>query len=136
MRFLHAADLHIDSPLRGLEAYEGAPADRIRSATREAFENLITLATDECVDFIVLAGDLFDGKWPDIRTGLWTAAQFRRLERKGIPVYLIRGNHDAVSEVRQRVNYPLSAGKHSVYEGGIRVPFTVLGPGIEPATLD
>lgn len=106
MRFLHAADLHIDSPLRGLETYEGAPADRIRSATREAFENLVTLAIDECVAFVVLAGDLFDGKWPDIRTGLWTANQFRRLERADIPVYLIRGNHDAVSEVRQRVRWP------------------------------
>lgn len=106
MRFLHAADLHIDSPLRGLEAYDGAPADRIRSATREAFENLISLAIGENVDFVILAGDLFDGKWPDIRTGLWTANQFRRLEREQIPVYMIRGNHDAVSEVRQRVRWP------------------------------
>lgn len=119
MRFLHAADLHIDSPLRGLEAYEGAPAERIRSATREAFENLVTLAVDERVDFVVLAGDLFDGKWPDIRTGLWTANQFRRLERAGIPVYLIRGNHDAVSEVRQRVRWPAN-----VYEFPVDEPAT------------
>jgi len=38
-------------------------------------------------------------------------------------------------EVRERVNHPLSAGKHSVYEGGIRVPFAVLGPGIEPGSI-
>lgn len=125
MRFLHAADLHIDSPLRGLEAYEGAPADRIRSATREAFENLITLAVDETVDFVVLAGDLFDGKWPDIRTGLWTANQFRRLERVGISVYLIRGNHDAVSEVRQRIRWP-----DNVHEFPVDAPATIVDENI------
>lgn len=121
MRFIHAADLHIDSPLRGLEAYEGAPADRIRSATREAFENLISLAIDECVDFVLLAGDLFDGKWPDIKTGLWTVNQFRRLERRGIAVYLIRGNHDAVSEVRKRIRWP-----ENVHEFPVDAPKTVI----------
>lgn len=121
MRFIHAADLHIDSPLRGLEAYEGAPADRIRSATREAFENLISLAIDECVDFVLLAGDLFDGKWPDIKTGLWTVNQFRRLEKKGIAVYLIRGNHDAVSEVRKRIRWP-----ENVHEFPVDAPKTVI----------
>lgn len=106
MKFIHAADLHIDSPLRGLEAYEGAPVDRIRNATRESLENLVTLAVAEQVDFVIVAGDLFDGKWRDMATGLWTAQQFRRLDRENIPVYLIRGNHDAASEVRQAVSWP------------------------------
>ncbi|MBM82862.1 MAG: DNA repair exonuclease [Planctomycetaceae bacterium] len=114
LRFLHCADLHIDSPLRGLEAYEGAPVERLRSATRESFENLITLAVRERVAFVVIAGDLFDGKWQDIQTGLWTAAQFRRLEREEIPVYLLRGNHDAASEVRQRVRWPDNVREFSV----------------------
>ena len=78
-RFIHCADLHIDSPLRGLQAYEGAPVDRLRRATRDAFQNLITLAIDEAVAFVLIAGDLFDGRWPDMSTGLWTARQFRRL---------------------------------------------------------
>jgi DNA repair protein SbcD/Mre11 len=121
MRFLHAADLHIDSPLRGLEAYEGAPVERIRSATREAFENLISLAIDESVDFVLLAGDLFDGKWPDIKTGLWTANQFRRLQNHEIPVYLIRGNHDAASEVRKRVRWP-----ENVHEFPVDKPETII----------
>lgn len=106
MRFLHAADLHIDSPLRGLEAYDGAPVARLRNATREAFERLVTLALEQRVDFVVLAGDLFDGKWPDVKTGLWTAAQFRRLAREAIPVFVLRGNHDAASLVRQAVSWP------------------------------
>ena len=62
-RFLHAADLHIDSPLRGLGRYEGAPVEALRVATRTAFENLVQLAIDEAVGFVVLAGDVYDGGW-------------------------------------------------------------------------
>lgn len=39
-KFIHAADIHLDSPLRGLERYEGAPVQRIRDASRIALENL------------------------------------------------------------------------------------------------
>ncbi len=116
-RFIHAADLHIDSPLRGLETYAGAPVDRLRGATREALENLVTLAIDRQVDFVVLAGDLFDRQWQDMNTGLRTADQFRRLHRASIPVYLIRGNHDAASKVRSVVRWP-----DNVHEFSVRKP--------------
>ena len=53
--FIHAADLHIDSPLRGLESYDGAPAERLRGATRQAFMNLVDLAIRQRVQFIILA---------------------------------------------------------------------------------
>ena len=56
MRFLHAADIHIDSPLRGLDRYEGAPVDDVRGATRRAFENLVATALSERVDFVVIQG--------------------------------------------------------------------------------
>jgi len=114
MKFIHAADLHIDSPLRGLADYEGAPVDRIRSATRDSFDNLVTLAIDERVDFVIIAGDLFDGKWPDISTGLWTIRQFQRLQRVDIDVYMIRGNHDAASEVLHRLRWPANVHDFSV----------------------
>lgn len=116
MKFVHAADLHVDSPLRGLERYEGAPVERLRRATRDAAENVVSLALDEEVDFLVIAGDLFDGKWRDMQTGLWMAGQFRRLERAGIPVYLLRGNHDAASEVPQRIDWPSNVHEFSVDE--------------------
>lgn len=104
--FIHAADLHIDSPLRGLEAYEGAPLQQLRGATRKAANALVQLAIEESVDFVVIAGDLFDGKWQDMRTGLWTAARFRELDRAGIQVFLLQGNHDAASKVRQAIRWP------------------------------
>lgn len=69
-RFLHAADIHLDSPLRGLSRYDGLPEDDIRGATRAAFDNLVQRAIDEAVNFVVIAGDLFDGDWKDMGTGL------------------------------------------------------------------
>ena len=70
-RFLHAADLHLDSPLRGLAQYEGAPIEELRGATRAALRELVTQAIELQVDFLVIAGDLYDGDWPDRHTGLF-----------------------------------------------------------------
>jgi len=106
MRLLHAADLHLDSPLRGLERYEGAPVDQIRGATRRAFENLIELCLAERVDALLLAGDLYDGDWKDYGTGLFFAAQLARLRESGTRVYIIRGNHDAASQVTRSLKLP------------------------------
>lgn len=105
-RFLHAADLHIDSPLRGLEADPDAPADRIRTATRAAYTNLVDLALRTQVAFVLIAGDLFDGEWQDWRTGRFFAQETARLTRAGIRVFCIRGNHDAASVVTGRLALP------------------------------
>ena len=75
VKFVHAADLHIDSPLRGLDKYEGAPAARLRAATRRALENLVALCIEEQASFLLLAGDVFDGGWKDFSTGLFFASQ-------------------------------------------------------------
>lgn len=61
MRFVHCADLHLDSPLRGQERYDGAPVQDMREATRRSFTNIIDLALEREVDFILIAGDVFDG---------------------------------------------------------------------------
>lgn len=105
-RFIHAADPHLDSPLRGLEVHEGAPTDVLRGATRRAFENLVQLAIDERVDFVLIAGDLYDGDWKDYSTGLFFRGQMVRLNASGIPVYLIAGNHDAASVISKRLSLP------------------------------
>lgn len=106
MKFLHAADLHIDSPLRGLSAYEGAPVEQIRGATRRAVENLVDAAISHAVDLVVIAGDVFDGDWKDYSTGLFWVAQLSRLEATGIPVVFVAGNHDAASEISRRLRLP------------------------------
>ena len=114
MKFVHVADPHIDSPLRGLDAHKGAPVEQLRGATRAAFAGVVSLAIEEAVDFVVIAGDLFDGPWQDVRTGVWTASELRRLDDAGIAVYLIRGNHDAASRVRQAIRLPACVREFSV----------------------
>jgi len=106
LRFLHAADVHLDSPMRGLERYEGAPVPEIRAATRRALENLVALAIDEAVDFVLLAGDLYDGDWRDYNTGLFFSGEMGRLHEAGIPVFLIAGNHDAASQITKALRAP------------------------------
>lgn len=104
--FLHAADIHLDSPLRGLDRYEGAPAAEIRGATRSALENLVDLALRERVAFVVIAGDLYDGDWKDFDTGLFFVRQMRRLREADIPVLGIYGNHDAASKITRSLVLP------------------------------
>jgi len=105
-RFVHTADIHLDSPLKGLSGHEGRVADRIRTATREAFDNLIGQTIDEEADFIIIAGDLFDGEWRDYHTGLFFASQMGRLAKAGIPAFVLYGNHDAESQITRRLELP------------------------------
>jgi DNA repair exonuclease SbcCD nuclease subunit len=106
MKFIHTADLHLDSPLKGLAAYADAPANRLRTATRDAFHNLVTRSIDERVDFMVIAGDVYDGDWKDFNTGLFFVRQMGRLRNAGISVYLLYGNHDADSEMTRGLELP------------------------------
>ena len=104
--FLHAADIHLDSPLRGLEGYADAPVAQLRQATRRAFDNLIALAIEERVSFILLAGDLYDGDWKDYHTGLFFIERLSRLRKENIQVFLASGNHDAASQITKALRLP------------------------------
>lgn len=105
-RFIHTADIHLDSPLRGLSGYEGSTAERIRTATRDALDNLVGQAIDEEVSFIVVAGDLYDGDWRDYQTGLFFVRQMGRLAKAQIPAFVLYGNHDAESQITRRLILP------------------------------
>ncbi len=106
--FVHAADLHLDSPLQGLERYEGAPVAEVRSATRRALSNLVQLCLEENARFLLLAGDLYDGEWRDYSTGLFFSSQMARLRETNTRVIWLRGNHDAQSKLTRH----LSLGEH------------------------
>lgn len=106
MRFIHAADLHIDSPLRGLDRYDGAPVERLRTGTRSAFERLVDRALAEQVDFVLFAGDIYDCDWQDFHTGLFFREQLVRLGRAGIRVYIVQGNHDAQGVISKQLVLP------------------------------
>ncbi len=105
-RFLHASDLHLDSPLRGLDRYDGAPVERLRTATRAALERLVDKALAERVDFVLLVGDIYDRDWQDFHTGLFFREQMVRLGREDIPVFIVQGNHDAQGVITRQLPLP------------------------------
>ncbi|MBR0986094.1 metallophosphoesterase family protein [Bradyrhizobium liaoningense] len=105
-QFIHTGDIHLDSPLKGLSRQEGAAAERIRTATRTAFEELVSRAIEEQVAFIVIAGDLYDGDWRDFQTGLFFVRQMGRLRAANIPAFVLHGNHDAESQITRRLTLP------------------------------
>lgn len=106
MKFIHAADIHLDSPMLGLEKYDGAPVEEARGATRRALQNLIELAVHERVDFVLIAGDLYDGDWKDYNTGLFFVSQMAVLHENNIKAVIVAGNHDAASQITKNLRFP------------------------------
>lgn len=117
-KFLHAADIHLDSPLRGLSRYEGVPVEEIRLATRAALNNLVDTAIAEEVAFVIIAGDLYDGDWPHFGTGLFFCAAMGRLDKAGIDVFLLYGNHDAESVLTKKLPLPKNVHAFSTRRAG------------------
>ena len=104
--FLHAADLHLGSPFTGLALKDEAVAKRFAAASRDAFSSLVTNAINAKVAFVVIAGDVYDGEWKDASIGLFFNREVARLERSGIPLYFLKGNHDAESVVTRAISLP------------------------------
>ena len=104
--FLHTADLHLGSPFLGLSSTDEGLARLVSSASREAFEELVAQAIDRRISFVVIAGDVYDGDWKDTTIGHFFNRQMARLARAGIPVFQVRGNHDAESVITGAVTLP------------------------------
>ncbi len=104
-KFIHAADLHLDSPLLGLAKKSEEVASKVEDASRNAFVSMIQLAIAEECQFIVIPGDLFDGQWRNFQTGLFFAEQMRKLKEVDIKVFIIQGNHDAENRLISRLEF-------------------------------
>lgn len=106
MRVIHAADFHLDSPLRGLAAYDTAPVEAIRTTSRRALVRLVDTVIEREAALLLIAGDVFDGDWNDYNTGLFYVQQLSRLTAAGIRVVSISGNHDAASKLTKALTLP------------------------------
>jgi DNA repair exonuclease SbcCD nuclease subunit len=104
--FLHIADCHLGSPLHGLAARDRALAEHFDRSVWRAFESAIDLAVQEAVAFILIAGDVFDREWKDWSTGQAFVRTLSRATQAGIRVAMIRGNHDAESQISRRLPLP------------------------------
>ena len=105
-RFVHAADLHIDSPFKGLMAVDSAVAERLRDATYEAFRNLVRLCRGEQVDFLVVAGDVYDGADRSPRAQLRFRNGLAELAAEGIESFVVHGNHDPLNGRFSSITWP------------------------------
>ncbi|MGC8530014.1 MAG: metallophosphoesterase family protein [Leptospirillia bacterium] len=121
MKFLHAADIHLDSPLRNLALSDPEAIARIRRASREAFSQLVDLALSERVSFLLLAGDLYDHDTPNMQIALFLRRELSRLADAGISVALVLGNHDAGNRMTSLLDLP---GNTRIFSS--RAPETLL----------
>lgn len=94
LTFIHAADLHLGAPFRGLRALSDSWANRLLSAISEAYDRVIDAALAREVDFVVIAGDIFDSARTSYGDYLHFFEGLKRLGDAGIPAYLVTGNHD------------------------------------------
>ncbi|OHV76376.1 DNA repair exonuclease [Rhizobium sp. LCM 4573] len=117
-RFIHAADLHLGSPFQGLALKDAAIAQLFIEASRKAFSALVDQAIAQKVDFFIVAGDVYDGDWKDNKIGLFFNREVARLEREGIPVFLLKGNHDAESVITKTITLPKNVREFPVNKPG------------------
>lgn len=106
LRFVHTADLHLDSPLRSLAMQNPALAELVENATHTALVRTVDLCLSQSVHALLIAGDLYDGDQKSMHTAALLSAQMRRLDAAGIPVFIIRGNHDSLSTITKRLALP------------------------------
>lgn len=105
-RFIHTADIHLDSPLRTLALRNAELSELIGLATRRSFVRIIDLCLQEQVDALVIAGDLYDGDQTSMKTARFLAEQLARLHEADIRAFIIRGNHDALSKITAELVMP------------------------------
>lgn len=111
VRFLHTADLHLGSQLKTQHRQATETVDTLNSAIYTAVERLFDTAIEEDVDFVVIAGDLYDEDSRSVKANTFLKEQFDRLADRGIPVYVSYGNHDPVGSATDYVDLP-----ENVYE--------------------
>ncbi|MFD1317827.1 metallophosphoesterase family protein [Loigolactobacillus zhaoyuanensis] len=109
MKFIHAADLHLDTPFLGLRTAPAALWQQIYEATFTAFAKIVDAAIAEQVDFVCLVGDLYDHVERSIQAQLFLQKQLQRLATAAIPVYLSYGNHDYVADSAAELPLPDNA---------------------------
>lgn len=94
VRFIHTADLHLDSPFLGLNNLPKDLWENVQESTFMALHRIIDAAIERDVDFVIIVGDLFDGEDRSIKAQARLRRQMERLEKAGIQAFIVHGNHD------------------------------------------
>jgi len=107
--FIHAADLHLDTPFTGMGQLPQKLRERVLHSTFTAYDNLIQLCIDRHVDFLLLAGDIYDTSNRSLRAQIYFKEGLEKLAAHGIQVYIVHGNHDPVNSKELNVTLPANA---------------------------
>lgn len=132
-RFVHTADVHLDSPLVSLALRDPALAAEVGVASRTALTRIVDLCLAQSVDALVIAGDLWDGSQTSAKTPRFLKQELTRLSDAGIRSFILRGNHDAASKISKELVPPplchvfgtkptteqFEAGGHSIAVHGV-----------------
>jgi DNA repair protein SbcD/Mre11 len=92
--FIHAADLHLGAPFRGIRGVNPEVGAALDAATYRAFERIIALAIESDAAFVLFAGDIYAAADRNLRARLRFRQGLERLHEQGIPALVIHGNHD------------------------------------------
>lgn len=106
IKFLHIADLHLDSPFIGLSALPRPLFSAIQESTFQSLERIISLAIKEAVDFVLIAGDIYDSEDQSVRAQARFFKEMKRLEAARIKVFIIHGNHDFIDKHKEKIALP------------------------------
>ncbi|TYU06526.1 metallophosphoesterase family protein [Listeria monocytogenes] len=106
IQFLHMADLHLDSPFIGLSTLPQRLFSAIQESTFQSLERITTVAIKEAVDFVLIAGDIYDSEDQSVRAQARFAKEMKRLEAANIPVFMIHGNHDFIEKHKEKLALP------------------------------
>ena len=106
IRFLHVADLHLDSPFKGISSIPKNRWNDIRQSTFQAFQNMINFAVESKPDFVLIVGDIYDGENRSLRAQHLFQKGMEALNVENIPVFICHGNHDHLSGNWARFQLP------------------------------
>ncbi|EIA8400911.1 exonuclease SbcCD subunit D [Listeria monocytogenes] len=106
IQFLHMADLHLDSPFIGLSTLPQPLFSAIQESTFQSLERITTVAIKEAVDFVLIAGDIYDSEDQSVRAQARFSKEMKRLEVANIPVFTIHGNHDFIEKHKEKLTLP------------------------------
>lgn len=121
VRFVHCGDLHLDDPFERLGDVPAAVREVLRGASFRSWDRVVDLALERKVDFVLGAGDLFEDEDRSLRAQLALVKGLERLSSAGVAVFLVHGNHDALSGWEPRISFP--SGVHRFDSRVEHVPF-------------
>ncbi|MBN1902227.1 DNA repair exonuclease [Candidatus Sumerlaeota bacterium] len=105
-KFVHSSDLHLGSPFKGLLGMESSTGNRLLEAGFEAFQNILRICVQNKVDFLLIAGDVFDAEDRGLKAQIRFRDGLAELAEKGIRSFVVHGNHDPLSGWAAQLEWP------------------------------